>query len=89
MGPTGIAAGDGFQDGEVSLLDVRFSHDILVFAKSFEEIGRVLEMLVGALRQVGFVPNAGKRAVSTMQSQHPAERHVQGGNISGRKPLNG
>lgn len=61
VGPTGIAAGDGFQDGGVSLLDVRFSDDILVFAKSFEEIGRVLEMLAGALRQVGFVPNAGKK----------------------------
>lgn len=30
VGPTGIAAGDGFQDGGVSLLDVRFSDDIRV-----------------------------------------------------------
>ena len=62
MGPTGIAAGDGFQDGGVSLLDVRFCEDTLVVAKSFEEIGRVLEMVGGCPPTSCFCSaNAGKK----------------------------
>ena len=52
--------GYNFQDGGVSLLDLRFADDILIFAKSYEEIGHVLDALVDALRQVGLVLNAGK-----------------------------
>ena len=52
--------GYNFQDGGVSLLDLRFAHDILIFAKFYEEIGHVLDVLVDALRQVGLVVNAGK-----------------------------
>ena len=49
-----------FQEGGVSLLDLRFADDILIFAKFYEEIGHVLDVLVDALRQVGLVLNAGK-----------------------------
>ena len=52
--------GYNFQDGGVSLLDLRFADDILLVAKSYEEIGHVLDVLVDALRQVGLALNAGK-----------------------------
>ena len=55
--------GYDFQDGGASLLDLRFADDILIFAKSYEEIGLVLDMLVDALRQVGLVLNAGKTKI--------------------------
>ena len=62
--------GYNFQDGGVSLLDLRFGGDILIFAKYYEEIGHVLDVLVDALRQVGLVLNAGKTKILTTQSQH-------------------
>ena len=37
-----------------------FDMAIVGFAKSYEEIGHVLDVLVDALRQVGLVLNAGK-----------------------------
>ena len=40
--------------------DLRFADDILIFAKSYEEIGQVLDMLMDALRQICPVLNAGK-----------------------------
>ena len=40
--------------------DLRFADDILIFAKSCEEIGQVLDMLMDALRQICPVLNAGK-----------------------------
>ena len=42
--------GYNFQDGPVSLLDLRFADDIPIFAKSYEEIGHVLDVLVDALK---------------------------------------
>ena len=71
--------GCNFQGGGVSLLDLRFADDILILAKSFEEIGHVLDVLVDALRQVGLVLNAGKTKILTTQSQHPAELVSPGG----------
>ena len=41
-----IGVGYNFQDGGVSLLDLRFADDILIFVKSYEEIGHVLDVLV-------------------------------------------
>jgi len=41
--------GRGFQHREVSLLDLCFGDDIVIFAKVCEKIRRVLEMLVDAL----------------------------------------
>ena len=64
--------GYDFQDGGVSLLDLRFADDILIFETSHEEIGQVLDMLVDALRKVGLVLNAGKTKITT-QCQHPAK----------------
>ena len=64
--------GYGFQDGGVSLLDPRLADDILIFAKSYEEIGQVLDMLVDAVRQAGLVLNAEKIKILTTQSQHRA-----------------
>ena len=60
---------------------MRFVDDILTFAKSYEEIGHVLDVLVDALRQVGLVLNAGKTNILTTQSQHPAELVSPGGII--------
>ena len=72
--------GYNFQDGGVSLLDLRFADDILLVAKSYEEIGHVLDVLVDALRQVGLALNAGKtKKKLTTQSQHPAELVSAGG----------
>ena len=71
--------GYNFQYGGVSLLDLRFADDILIFAKFYEEIGHVLDVLVDALRQVGLVLNAGKTKILTTQSQHPAELVSPGG----------
>ena len=51
--------------------NLRFADDILIFAKSFEEIGHVLDMLVDALRQVGLVLNAGKSS----QPQRWEDKH--------------
>ena len=59
--------GYDFQDGGVSLLDLRFADDILICPKSYEEIGQVLNMLVDALPQVGLVLYAGKRNIVTTQ----------------------
>ena len=72
----GNGVGYDFQDGGISLLDLRFADDVLVCAKSYEEIGHVLDMLVDAFRKVGFVLNAGKNK-KTAQSQHPAELPVE------------
>ncbi len=43
-----------------------------IFAKSYEEIGQVLDMLVDALRQAGLVLDAEKTKILTTQSQHRA-----------------
>ena len=67
--------------------NLRFADDILIFAKSFEEIGHVLDMLVDALRQVGLVLNAGKSSQPqrwedkhfNAQSQHLAKLVSPGG----------
>ena len=64
--------GYNFQDGGVSLLDLRSADDIVIVAKS-DEIGHVLDVLVDALRQVGLVLNAGKTKILMTHSQHPAE----------------
>ena len=60
-------------DGVISLRDLRYAENILIFVKSYEEIGQVLDMLVDALRQVGLVLSAGKKRILTTQSQHPAK----------------
>ena len=52
---------------------------LFFFAKSYEEIGHVLDVLVDVLRQVGLVLNAGKTKILTTQSQHPAELVSPGG----------
>ena len=62
--------GYNFQDRGVSLLDLRFADDVLIFAKSYEEIGHVLDVLVDALRQVGLVLNAGRIKNLTTQQQN-------------------
>ena len=61
------------QDGGVSLLDLRCVDDILIFGKSDEKIGQVLDMMVDALRQVGLVLNIRKTKILTTQCQHPAK----------------
>ena len=73
--------GYNFQDGGVSLPDLRFADDVLIFAKSYDEIGHVLDVLVDALRQLGLVLNAGriKKKNLTTQSQHPAKLVSPGG----------
>lgn len=59
-------------------MDLRFADDILNFAKSYDLIGHVLDMLV-----VDCVPNAGKTKKLTTRSQHPAKFASPGRMVAG------
>ena len=52
--------GYNVQVGGVAILDLRFADNTFLFAKSYQEIGHVLDMLVDALRHGGFVLKAVK-----------------------------
>ena len=47
-------------DGMPHLIDLRFADDILLFAQSALEVGKLLDSLVAKLSEVGPVPNADK-----------------------------
>ena len=55
-------------DGMPHLIDLRSADDILVFARSALEVGRLLDSLVAELSEVGLLLNADKTAVLTSQS---------------------
>ena len=59
-------------------MDLRFADDIVNFAKSYDLIGHVLDMLV-----VDCVPNVGKTKKLTTRSQHPAKLASPGGMVAG------
>ena len=72
-------AGVDFQDGMRTLLDLRFADDILLFAKTFEEINFLLDELVTCLAEVGLQLNVRKTKVLTTQSQSPSEVLLRNG----------
>ena len=51
---------------------IRFADDILLFARSALEVGRLLDSLVAELSEVGLLLNADKTVVLTSQSQPPS-----------------
>ena len=59
-------------DGMPHLIDLRFADDILLFARSALEVGKLLDSLVAELSEVGLVLNADKTVVLTTQSQPPS-----------------
>ena len=59
-------------DGMPHLIDVRFADDILFFARSAMEVGKLLDGLVAELSEVGLVLNADKTVILTTQSQPPS-----------------
>ena len=68
-----LQAGDlGFDlsDGMPYLIDLRFADDILFFAQSALEVGRLLDSLVAELSEVGLLLNADKTVVLTSQINH-------------------
>ena len=54
------------------LIDLRFADDILLFARSAMEAGKLLDSLVAELSEVGLLLNADKTVVLTSQSQPPS-----------------
>ena len=54
------------------LIDLRFADDILFFARSALEVGKLLDSLVAELSEVGLVLNADKTVFFTTQSQPPS-----------------
>ena len=64
--------GFDLSDGMPHLIDLRFADDILLFARSALEVGRLLDSLVAELSEVGLLLNADKTVVLTSQSQPPS-----------------
>ena len=55
-------------DGMPHIIDLRFAHDILLFARSALEVGSLLDSLVAELSEVGLLLNADKTVVLTSPS---------------------
>ena len=55
--------GFDLSDGMPHLIDLRFADDILLFARSALEVGRLLDSLVAELSEVGHLLNADKTVV--------------------------
>ena len=51
-------AGIDLMDGRPHLLDLRFVDDILIFARSLQELGQLIDRLMIHLEQVGLLLNA-------------------------------
>ena len=66
-------------DGMPHLIDLRFADDILLFARSALEVGKLLDSLVAELSEVGLLLNANKTAVLTSQSQPPSTTRTEHG----------
>ena len=64
--------GFDLSDGMPHLIDLRFADDILLFARSAMEAGKLLDSLVAELSEVGLLLNADKTVVLTSQSQPPS-----------------
>ena len=58
-------------NGGPPLLDPRFANDILLFARSAEQLGYMLDKLVTSLGNVGLKLNAAKTKALTTQAQPP------------------
>ena len=65
----------------ISLFDLRFADDILLFAKTFEETKFLLDELVTCLAEVGLHLNVGKTKILTTQSQCPSEVPLRNGQV--------
>ena len=64
--------GFDLSDGMPHLIDLRLANDILLFARSALEMGKLLDGLVAELSEVGLLLNADKTVVLTSQSQLPS-----------------
>ena len=64
--------GFDLSDGMPHFIDLLFADDILLFARSALEVGRLLDSLVAELSEVGLLLNADKTVVLTSQSQPPS-----------------
>ena len=64
--------GFDLSDGMPHRIDLRFADDILLFARSALEVGKLLDSLVAELSEVGLLLNADKAVVLTSQSQPPS-----------------
>ena len=59
-------------DGMPHLIDLRFADDILLFARSALEVGKLWDSLVAELSEVDLLCNADNTVVLTSQSQPPS-----------------
>ena len=59
-------------DGMPHFIVLRFADDILLFARSALEVGKLLDSLVAELSEVGLMLNADKTVILTTQSQPPS-----------------
>ena len=67
----GCSFGFDLGDGLPPLLDLRFADDILIFARSSQEIMTLLDKLVQFLGDAGLKLNAGKTVLITTEAQPP------------------
>ena len=64
--------GFDLSDGLPHLIDLRFADDLLLFARSALEVGRLFDSLVAELSEVGLLLNDDQTVVLTSQSQTPS-----------------
>ena len=69
VGPAGLDLGDGMRP----LLDLRLADDVLIFAKSRQEISLLLAELVRQCARVGLILNAEKTKILTTEAQAPCQ----------------
>ena len=72
-------AGIDLMDGGPNLLNLRFADDILIFARSRQEAGHLIDSLMIHLEQVGLLLNAEKTVVLTNEAQPPPILATDGG----------
>ena len=59
-------------DGMPHPIDLRFADDILPFARSDTEVGKLLDSLVAKVSEMGLLLNADKSVILTRQRQPPS-----------------
>ena len=77
-GQAGLAGFD-LEDASAHLLDLRYADDVLVFAKSYDELSALTDALATELAAVGLILNASKTVVLTTEAQAPEHLHTQAG----------
>ena len=74
------AEGLSLEDGFKPLLDLRLADDILVFCKTLEKAGLLLDGLVASLAEIGLTLNVGKKTkILTTQAQPRKQLRTRGG----------